>query len=103
MIMVSEKAREQVQAYFDGNEVRPVRIFLNNGCGGPSLAMAVDEITDKDEVFTHGGIDFIMEKELLEKAAPVSVDYLGMGFRLESSLTFEGGCGSCGSGCCGGE
>lgn len=104
MINVSKEAQEQVRAYFDGKEVQPVRIFLNGGgCGGPSLAMALDEITDNDAVFTHDGIDYIMEKSLLEKASPVAVDYSGMGFRLESSLELGGGCSSCGSsgGCCG--
>lgn len=103
MIQVSEQAQEQVKAYFDGKAVQPVRIFLNNGgCGGPSLAMALDQITDDDAVFTHGGIDYIMEKTLLEKASPVAVEYSGMGFRLDSSLELgSGGCSSCGSGGCG--
>jgi iron-sulfur cluster assembly protein len=103
MITVSETAQEQVRAYFDGKEVQPVRIFLNSGgCGGPSLAMALDEISDQDAVFTHGGIDYIMERQLLEKASPVEVDYAGMGFRLDSSLELGGGgCSSCGSGGCG--
>ena len=103
MINVSKIAQEQVRAYFDGKEVQPVRIFVNGGgCGGPSLAMALDEITDQDAVFTHDGIDYIMEKELLKKASPVEVDYSGMGFRLESSLELGGGgCSSCGSGGCG--
>ena len=98
MITVSKDAQEQVLAYFDGKEVQPVRIFLNNGgCGGPSLAMALDQATDKDAVFTHGGVDYIMEKALLEKAAPVQVDYTDMGFRLASSLELGNGCNSCGS------
>lgn len=99
MITVTKDAQEQVLAYFDGKDVQPVRIFLNSGgCGGPNLAMALDQATDKDVVFTHGGVDYIMEKELLEKATPVVVDYSGMGFRLESSLELGGGCSSCGSG-----
>ncbi len=103
MINVSKEAQEQVRAYFEGKEVQPVRIFLNSGgCGGPSLAMALDEVTDKDTVVTHDGIDYIMDKELLEKAAPVTVDYSGMGFRLDCSLDLGGGCcSSCGSGGCG--
>ena len=98
MINVSKLASEQVKAYFDGKDVQPVRIFLNSGgCGGPSLAMALDQINDTDAVFTHAGIDYIMEKSLLEQAKPVSIDYSGMGFRLDSSLELSGGCSSCGS------
>ncbi|HCY83746.1 MAG TPA: adhesin [Desulfobacteraceae bacterium] len=102
MINVSKLASEQVKAYFDGKDVQPVRIFLNSGgCGGPSLAMALDQINDTDAVFTHEGIDYIMEKSLLAQASPVTIDYSGMGFRLESSLAPAGGCASCGSGGCG--
>ena len=36
--------QEQVKMYFEGKEIEPIRIFLNTaGCGGPSLAMALDE------------------------------------------------------------
>jgi Fe-S cluster assembly iron-binding protein IscA len=103
MIIVSETAQEQVKAYFEGKKVQPVRIFLNNGgCGGPSLAMALDEKREDDTVFTHGGVAYIMEKILFEKAKPVKVDYSGMGFNLSSSLELNSGCSSCGSAgsCC---
>ncbi|WP_022669049.1 IscA/HesB family protein [Desulfospira joergensenii] len=103
MINVSETAREQVKAYFEGKEVQPVRIFLNSGgCGGPSLAMALDEKKEDDAVFTHDGIDYIMEKSLMKEASPVEVNFSGMGFRLDSSLKLGGGCSSCGStgSCC---
>jgi len=103
MINVSATAQEQVKAYFEGKEVQPVRIFLNNGgCGGPSLAMALDEKKEDDAVFTHGGVEYLMEKTLLEKASPVTVDYAGMDFNLSSSLELSSGCGSCGStgSCC---
>lgn len=102
MINVSTLASEQVRAYFEDKEIQPVRIFLNSGgCGGPSLAMALDQVNDTDAVFTHDGIDYIMEKSLMEQASPVTIDYSGMGFRLESSLELTGGCSSCGSGGCG--
>ena len=103
MINVSKLALEQVKAYFNGKDFQPVRIFLNSGgCGGPSLAMALDQINDTDAVFTHEGIDFIMENPLLEQAKPVNIDYSGIGFRLDSSLELsDGGCSSCGSGGCG--
>ena len=103
MIKVSETAQEQVKAYFKGKKIQPVRIFLNNGgCGGPSLAMALDEEKQDDVVFTHGGVEYIMEKILFEKASPVNVDYAGIGFNLSSSLELSSGCGSCGStgSCC---
>ncbi|MBA3010182.1 MAG: IscA/HesB family protein [Proteobacteria bacterium] len=93
MIDVSTTAQEQVKAYFEGKEVQAVRIFLNNGgCGGPSLAMALDKKKEDDTVSTHGGVEYIMEKTLFEKSSPVKVDYAGMGFNLSSSLELSSGC-----------
>lgn len=44
MINVTTLAQEQVRLYFEGKDIVPIRIFLNSaGCGGPSLAMALDE------------------------------------------------------------
>ena len=53
-----------------------------------------------------GGIKFIMDKELLETAKPITVDISYMGFTVDSSLPSSGGScssGSCSSGGCGSE
>jgi Fe-S cluster assembly iron-binding protein IscA len=103
MINVTKKAQEQVKAYFEGKTIQPVRIFVNHGCGGSQLAMALDEKKDNDTAVTYDGIDYIMETRLLEEAQPVEVDFAGTGFALKSSLELGGGgCSSCGSGgsCC---
>ncbi len=101
MINVTKPAQEQVKLYFEGKEITPIRIFLNSaGCGGPSLAMALDEKKETDAVFTFDDVEYIMDKDLLEKAGPVDVDFEGMGFRLESSLEPPAGCTGCGGGTC---
>ena len=70
MINVTKPAQEQVRMYFEGKEIAPIRIFLNSGgCGGPSLAMALDEKKDTDAVFTFDDIEYIIDKDLLEKPA----------------------------------
>jgi hypothetical protein len=51
-------------------------------------------------VFTFDGVEYIMDKDLMEKATPVDVDFAGTGFRLESSLKPPAGCQGCGSGTC---
>lgn len=50
------------------------------------------------------GFKFVVEKELLEKAKPISIDLSYMGFTVDSALQLGGGsCStSCGSGGCGG-
>lgn len=64
--------------------------------------MALDEPRDTDNVFNVNGFQFIIDKEFYEKAKPVTVDFMGYGFRISSSLTFSAGsgCGGCqGSSC----
>ncbi len=102
MINVSKPAQEQIRMYFEGKEIAPIRIFLNSaGCGGPSLAMALDEKKETDAVFTFDDVEYIMDKDLLEKASPVDIDFAGTGFRLESGLELGGGCTGCSGGTCG--
>ncbi len=63
--------------------------------------MVLDEPTDTDEVFDINGFQFIANKEFLENAKPIKIDYSGLGFQISSSLEFGNGCSSCGTGTCG--
>jgi len=64
------------------------------------LALVLDEPTDMDQVFEFNGFKFIADKNLLQQAQPVKVDFKGVGFQITSNLKMEGGgCGSCGSTC----
>ena len=100
MLEVTEAATKQIADYFKDKEVQPVRIFLNQGgWGGPSLAMALDEQRDNDEVYDIDGFQYVVEKEFMEKAKPIKVDFLPMGFKVTSSIELpqDSACGSCGS------
>ena len=61
--------------------------------------MALDEPKDTDNVYDVNGFQFIMDKEFDEKAKPVTVDFLGYGFKISSSIEFgpASACGSCSS------
>jgi len=60
--------------------------------------MALDESKENDEIFEVGGHKYIIEKDLLAQAAPVTIDFTEMGFKIEASLDLgESGCGGCGS------
>jgi len=64
--------------------------------------MVLDEPTDSDKEFEVNGFKFIADKDFLEKAKPIKIDYRGMGFSISSSMPLGDGCGSsCGSGSCG--
>ncbi|MCB9481830.1 MAG: IscA/HesB family protein [Desulfobacteraceae bacterium] len=98
MFNVSDKAQAEIAAYFADKELKPLRVFLHpGGCAGPELLMAIDEKKDGDETFKVNGIDFLIEKKLLEDVSPVEIDYIETGFTIKSSLKVHGGC----SGCCG--
>jgi Fe-S cluster assembly iron-binding protein IscA len=67
--------------------------------------LALDEPKDSDDVFDTDGYSFIVDKDLMEKAKPVTVDLSYMGFQVHSSLELGGGgCGSsCSTGSCSGD
>jgi iron-sulfur cluster assembly protein len=66
--------------------------------------MALDEPQANDELFDEKGIKFIIEKDLFDRAKPISVDFvqsaMGAGFMIKSELTKSEGCGSGGSCSC---
>jgi iron-sulfur cluster assembly protein len=64
--------------------------------------MALDEPKETDNVYDVNGFQFIMDKDFDEKARPVTVDFLGYGFKISSGIDFGpaascSGCGSCSS------
>jgi len=60
--------------------------------------MALDEPQATDEMFDEKGIRFVIEKELFDRAKPISVDFVqgatGAGFMIKSELSKSDGCGS---------
>ena len=61
--------------------------------------MALDEPNDKDAQFDIDGFKYIVNKEFLERAQPIKVDFHMYGFKLDSGIELNaGGCSSCGTG-----
>lgn len=67
--------------------------------------MALDEPKDTDDAFDVKGLKFVVDKEFMEKAETIKIDFTGMGFSLDSNIDLGqgGGCGGCGEegGSCG--
>ncbi len=66
--------------------------------------MALDEPKNTDQVFDIKGLQFITDKDFIQQAQPITIDFNGMGFVLDSSIELgqSGGCSGCGSsGSCG--
>jgi iron-sulfur cluster assembly protein len=101
MLTVTDKALEIIKDFLKDKKVdASIRVFLNMGCSGPSLGMALNEAQNElDEVIQAGGTTFVIEKDLLNQVKPINIDFIatpqGAGFKLTSSLPEGGGCGSC--------
>jgi hypothetical protein len=65
--------------------------------------MALDEPKDTDHTYNIDGFTFIADKDFIERAKPVKIDFIEYGFRLTSSLVFDESCSSCSTtgDCCG--
>jgi len=98
MLKVTKKAIDKIAEFLKDREVKPIRIFLNSGgCGGPSTAMTLDELKDTDDVFDIDGFQFVVDKEFLREAEPITVDFAHLGFQIDCAIEFEEGCSGCGT------
>jgi len=96
MLEITKSATDKIAEYFTDKELRPIRIFLQDGeCAPSSLALDVDEIKDTDAVFNIDGFQFIVDEDFFIEAQPISIDYTRYGFEFDSSLEFEDGCTAC--------
>jgi iron-sulfur cluster assembly protein len=92
MFEVSEKASEVIKQFLQGQQgPQSIRLLMTEGgWRGVYLVMALDEQKENDQVFTEKGVTFIIEKELFDRAQPISIDYvhstLGSGYKIKSEL-----------------
>lgn len=104
MFELGESAQKELEAYFEGKEKSPIRVFVApGGCSGPRLALAIDEPGPDDVTEEAGGFSFCINKALLEQIKSAKIDLSPMGFVVEpeNPLPDTGNTGGCG-GCCGG-
>ncbi|MBA3013852.1 MAG: IscA/HesB family protein [Proteobacteria bacterium] len=113
MLDVTEMAGQKLKQYLEENKIESaVRVALMNGCGGPSLGLALDEAKATDAIADQDGVRVIIDNELLCQCGAVRVDFAegsGCGCKSGFSVTASvplpstgGGCGgSCSSGSCG--
>ena len=57
--------------------------------------MALDETTESDQEFEVDGYKYIVNKEFLERAQPIKVDFHMYGFKLECGIDFSAAGGGC--------
>ncbi len=59
--------------------------------------MALDEPNDRDQEFDVDGYKYIVNKEFLNRAQPIKVDFQMYGFKLDCGIEFGSGCSGCGT------
>ena len=99
MIVLSENARKELEAYFADKERQTIRVYLApGGCSGPRLVLALDEPGDEDARFEQDGFAFCINNELLQQVKGISIDlsYLGFTVTPEVPLPSSGGSSCCG-------
>ncbi len=96
MIEVTERAVEKIKESLQNQtEYRAIRIFLQDkNSKRPFLRLFFDNPRNDDAVVTEQGITFAVEKELLEMARPIRIDYAETddqaGFQVLSRLPMVG-------------
>jgi iron-sulfur cluster assembly protein len=98
---ITEKAGEMIKDALKDKEPIPlIRVVYNEGgWSGDSLGLVLDESGDNDTIFRVQGITFMVNKDLLERVKPITIDYvdspMGSRFHISSGLKEEKPCGSC--------
>lgn len=103
MLTLSEGAKKELDAYFDGKEKGTIRVFLApGGCSGPRLSLAIDDAGEDDQKEDVDGYTFCINNDLLAQVKSVAVDLTPMGFIVEPEVPLPAGSGGGCGGCCGG-
>jgi len=61
--------------------------------------LALDEPKDSDERLIVDGFQYLVDKDLLDMAKPINIDFTPMGFHVTGNLNTTksaDGCGNCG-------
>jgi len=76
MLDITRPARERIREIVDEEKtLSPIRIMAAGGCVGPHLGMLFDSARPDDQVFEVEGIQYVIDKDLLSRFQPITVDY----------------------------
>ena len=103
MVEVTAPAQDALKNIMEEkNMTGALRFFLQQGCGGGQLALAVDEQKETDHVFEVGGYTYVVDKGLAIQTGSLKLDFVDdgqrQGFLISSDKPLETG-GGCGCGC----
>jgi len=95
ILEVTEKADKAIRQFLENRTGSSTIRILRQNALGPGLAMVFDEPEENDLTVTVRSIPFSINRDLLDKARPIRIDFVEYGgrrgFLLTSSLP-TGGC-----------
>ena len=59
--------------------------------------MALDEPKDTDHIYEISGFTYIVNKEFMDEAKPIKIDFTPMGFKVDCGIDLGENCSSCGT------
>ncbi len=93
MIDVTKAAVQQLTAYFEGQDPRPIRIQLADGArGGSQLLLTIDDQCSGDRSETFDSLTFLINERLARATGKISIDTAESGFSIISEHPL---CDSC--------
>ncbi len=57
--------------------------------------MALDEPKDTDNVYDVDNFKYVVNKDFIDKAKPIKIDFNNYGFKITSKIDLNSGCSSC--------
>lgn len=102
MLEITDAAQREIAFRLKGERQRYIRIYVEeSGCAGPSFSMVFDMPRASDYVYSVDDLTYVVDKQLMDNAEHITVDFGPCTFNIISGLKDCGSCCSCGaSGCC---
>ncbi len=88
MIEIAKTARKEIKKIVEGEKTpSPVRITMAGGCVGPHLGMLLDAARPGDHVFELEGVRYVIDRVLLFRLQPITVDFTEGPFGAKFAIT----------------
>lgn len=83
MIKVSESAMQGLTSFFEGKDVRPIRVqFAEDGSSGSGLLLTLDDYCSGDKYVTYKDLTFLINERLADATGDVYIDTCTTGFSV---------------------
>lgn len=97
LLEVTPAANAKINAFFSGRKIKPIRIVLNDAfCVSSGLHLSMEEPGEKDIEIVSGEYRYYIDRKLLKRVSPISIDFTSTGFKFRSRIDLGPKCPGCG-------